>query len=101
MTMTPQTHVRFIIGCITLLALASALCGAFLLWKGYNGGGELVMTVNTAIAGMVGFLGQQKPLPTTPSGAIATDVTNSPERPVETHDAATATKPLPIAPKQP
>jgi hypothetical protein len=98
MNPSPVTHVRFIIGCITLLALASALCGAFLLWKGYNGGGELVMTVNTAIAGMVGFLGQQKPPPTTTSGAIATEVTNPPTKPVETHEATAPIKPLPISP---
>lgn len=69
--MTPVNHVRFIIGCITLLALVSALCGAWLLWKGFAGGGELVMTVNTAIAGMVGFLAnrQSPPPPTIPPSA--------------------------------
>lgn len=85
--MNPQpSHTRFIIGCITLLAMTCALCGGWLLWKGFAGGGELVMTVNTAIAGMVGFLANQSkatPPPTTPSGAIATEVTNLPSNPVQ------------------
>ncbi len=86
--MTPSNHVRFVIGCITALAMISALCGGFLLWKGFNGGGELVMTVNTAIAGMIGFLSNQtKPPQTTPSGAITAEVVNSPSKPVETHES--------------
>lgn len=60
--MTPQNHVRFVIGCITMLAMVSALCGGFLLWKGFAGGGELVMTVNSAVAGMIGFL-SNRPVP--------------------------------------
>lgn len=66
--MNPPQNVRFIIGCITLLAFTAALCGAWLLWKGFAGGGELVMTVNTAIAGMIGFLSnrQQPPPPKPP-----------------------------------
>lgn len=83
--MNPTNHVRFIIGCITLLATLSALAGAWLLWKGFAGGGELVMTVNTAIAGMIGFLSNRQPQ--TASGALATEVTNPPARPVETHEA--------------
>lgn len=65
----PANHVKFIIGCITTLALTSALCGAWLLWKGFAGGGELVMTVNTAIAGMIGFLSNRRPEPTPPAEA--------------------------------
>lgn len=85
--MTPQNHVRFIIGCITILALTSAMAGAWLLWKGFTGGGELVMTVNTAIAGMIGFLSNRQPSPQTASGAVATEVLNPPSNPVETHEA--------------
>ena len=65
--MPPTTHVRFIIGCITLLAVISALAGAWLLWKGFAGGGELVMTVNSAVAGMIGFLSNR---PATPPLAV-------------------------------
>lgn len=83
--MTPQNHVRFVIGCITLLAMVSSIAGAFLLWKGFAGGEALVMTVNTAIAGMIGFLSnRQTPPPTTSSGAVATEVVNTPQNPVPT-----------------
>lgn len=68
----PVNHVKFIIGCITALALTSALCGAWLLWKGFAGGGELVMTVNTAIAGMIGFLSNRRPEPTPADAQPAT-----------------------------
>ncbi len=87
--MLPVNHTRFIIACITFISSLAALCGAWLLWKGFAGGGELVMTVNTAIAGMIGFLSNQpKPPQTGAGGAITTEVINSPTRPVETHEAA-------------
>lgn len=73
----PANHVRFVIGCITALAMVSALCGGFLLWKGYAGGGELVMTVNTAIAGMIGFLSNRQTPPLGP-----TQVTVPPGQPL-------------------
>lgn len=57
---TQPNHTRFVIGCITLLAMTSALCGGWLLWKGFAGGGELIMTVNSAVAGMIGFLSNQR-----------------------------------------
>lgn len=83
----PNNHVRFIIGCITLIAMTGCICGAWLLWKGFAGGGELVMTVNTAIAGMIGFLSNQpKPPTTTPSGALAAEITNTPKDPVKTEE---------------
>jgi len=69
----PPNHVRFIIGCITTLALVATLCGGWLLWKGFAGGGELVMVVNTAIAGMIGFLSNRQPSPTTTTTSTATD----------------------------
>lgn len=53
-------HTRFIVGCVSLLGGFAGVLGAFLLWKGYNGGGELVMTVNTAIAGLIGFLSNSR-----------------------------------------
>jgi hypothetical protein len=84
--MSPQNHVRFIIGCIAWLATISALAGAWLLWKGFAGGGELVMTVNTAIAGMIGFLSnRQPPPPPGPNDPPApVTVTNTERDPVPT-----------------
>lgn len=85
--MTPQNHVRFIIGCITALAMVSALCGAWLLWKGFAGGGELVMTVNTAIAGMIGFLSNRQPNQPGPGDPPApVTVTNPASNPVPTSE---------------
>lgn len=77
------TPVKFIIGCITALAMVSALCGGFLLWKGYAGGGELVMTVNTAIAGMIGFL-SNRPAPRPGDPPTPVNITNPPSDPVPT-----------------
>lgn len=37
--------------------MSAASGGCWLLWKGFAGGGELVITLNTAISGLVGFLG--------------------------------------------
>ncbi len=55
--MNPQDHTKFIVGCVTLLGMSAAAGGCWLLWKGFAGGGELVITLNTAISGLVGFLG--------------------------------------------
>lgn len=54
----PKDHTRTVVVCITLLGMSSAVGGMWLLWKGFTGGGELVVTLNTAIAGLVGFLGR-------------------------------------------
>lgn len=37
--------------------MTATVGGCWLLWKGFAGGGELVMTLNTAISGLIGFLG--------------------------------------------
>lgn len=86
-----QDHTPLIVICITILATTCAVEGGWLLWKGFAGGGELVMTVNTAIAGLVGFLARNsipitvKP-PDSPDGTladpIAAVVTNPPNRPL-------------------
>lgn len=69
---TPRPdHTRFIVGCVSILGAFSGILGAFLLWKGYAGGGELIMTVNTAIAGLIGFLSnsRKETLSTTQTGS--------------------------------
>lgn len=39
------------------MGTVAALMGGWLLWKGFAGGGELVVTLNTAIGVLGGFLG--------------------------------------------
>ncbi len=54
---TQRTHTALVVICITFLAFTATVEGSYLLWKGFAGGGELVMTLNTAISGLIGFLG--------------------------------------------
>lgn len=54
--MTPPTHLRFIIGCLTALAVIAMAAGAYLLVKGYQSG-ELFVTIAGSIAGgIVGMI---------------------------------------------
>ncbi len=102
--------------CVTILASQAAITGAFLLWKGYAGGGELVVTLNTAISGLIGFLGGRATTPvnqpdappggtstTTTSSIPTTTFTQPVEKPVEAsklsgETVATPTTPDPIKP---
>lgn len=52
-----KNHTPLVVICVTFLATIASTTGAFLLWKGFAGGGELVVTLNTAISGLIGFLG--------------------------------------------
>lgn len=72
----PQDHTRFIVGCITMLAASAAFGGMWLLWKGFAGGGELVVTLNTAISGLVGFLGGRGTRPPPPTETTTTATAN-------------------------
>lgn len=88
---TPPSHTKFVVVCVTVLASQAALTGAFLLWKGFAGGGELVITLNTAISGLIGFLGGKGTTqpPTTPpditiSGPPSPKVeVTQPQQPIE------------------
>lgn len=55
--MSPKNHTALIVICITVMGMTAALSGSWLLWKGFAGGGELVITLNTAIGVLGGFLG--------------------------------------------
>lgn len=66
---TQRSHTRLVVCCITFLAFTATVTGSYLLWKGFAGGGELVMTLNTAISGLIGFLGGR--------------VSNPPDKPLE------------------
>lgn len=87
----PQDHTRFIVGCVTVLASLAALEGGWLLWKGFAGGGELVITLNTAISGLVGFLGGRRS--STPAPDTTTTATSSPEGTTELTTSTLPDKP--------
>lgn len=53
------SHVRFIVGAVTILAAISALSGSFLLWKGFAGGELLCSQVGVAIGGLLTMLSQR------------------------------------------
>lgn len=59
-----KNHTPLVVICVTFLATIASTTGAFLLWKGFAGGGELVVTLNTAISGLIGFLGGRAASPT-------------------------------------
>ena len=73
----PPSHTKIVVLCVTFLASLAAVTGAFLLWKGFAGGGELVITLNTAISGLIGFLGGRAMPP--PSNM---KISNPPDEPV-------------------
>jgi hypothetical protein len=53
----PRSYIPLVVVCVTCLASLSAIIGGWLLWKGFAGGGEMIITLNTAISGLIGFLG--------------------------------------------
>lgn len=76
--MNPPDHTRFVVGCVTAIAIITAICGAWLLWKGFAGGGECIMTANTAVGGLIGFLssrGRQVSPPSTTTAISSPDGT--------------------------
>ncbi len=81
-----NNHVRFTVACISLLTIVCAVCATYLLSKGYQGGELLAGTASTGVAGLIGML-SMRTAPTTQSGAVATEVTNPQNNPVQTHDA--------------
>jgi hypothetical protein len=68
-TPAPISHVRFIVGCVTVLALFSAGAGAWLLWKGFAGGELLCSQVGVAIGGLLAMLSQRPQSPSAPTAA--------------------------------
>lgn len=58
--MTPvPNNVRYVCTCVTVLALACAIIGGWLLWKGFAGGEVLVAQIGTAIGGLLGVIAQR------------------------------------------
>lgn len=74
----PKSHIALVVICITILASMSAAGGMWLTWKGFQGGTELIVTLNTGISGLIGFLGGRG------SSGIQDKVkiSNSPDNPV-------------------
>lgn len=74
-----QSHVRFIVGAVTILAVICVLCGSWLLWKGFAGGELLVAQVGTAIGGLLTMLSQSR----SQQGQAATLLTTAPPAPAQ------------------
>lgn len=87
-TPAPISHVKFIVGCVTILALFCASVGGFLLWKGYAGGELLCAQVGTAIGGLLTMLSQKPQQPQPPTtvsvGTPPVNVTAQPNATVTT-----------------
>lgn len=66
--MNPQTksHTSLIVICVTWLGSLAGIGGAWLLWKGFTGGSELVLAMSSAISGLIGFLGGRAMVPPAP-----------------------------------
>lgn len=79
----PQSQLRFalaILGIITTLCIAA---GTFLLVKGYQSGELFVGIAGSSAGAIAGMLSmRQQGTPTTSSGAVATEVTNTGANPV-------------------
>ncbi len=70
----PKSHVTLVVLCVTLLGTEAAVGGIVLHMKGYQGGAGLTLiTLNTAISGLIGFLGGR--------GSAPQPITTLPELP--------------------
>lgn len=80
-TPAAQTNTRLIVLCITFLCVISVASGAYLLLKGFQSGELLAQMASSGLSGLVGFLGGRaaSSAPTTPSGALAAEITNTNE----------------------
>lgn len=57
---TPATNTRFIVACVTILAVIAGALGVWLVLIGYHGD-LLLMCVPSAITGLFGMLSQRQP----------------------------------------
>lgn len=82
----PNNQLRFALGILGIIAVLCIGAGTFLLFSGYQSGELFVGIVGSvagAIAGMLSMRSSNQ-AKTTESGAIATEVTNTPDKPVQT-----------------
>lgn len=87
--MNPNNHTRFIVLCITGLAMMATGAGAYLLLKGFQQGELLAQMGSNGLSGLVGFLGGKmaSEVKTGTGGAIQTEVVNRQENPVPTTES--------------
>lgn len=55
--MNPPNHTRFIVLCITILAMVATGGGTYLILKGFQQGELLAQMGSNGLSGLVGFLG--------------------------------------------
>lgn len=58
------SHITLVVVCVTIMATEAAIGGIVLHIKGYQtGAGLTFLTLNTAISGLIGFLGGRATVP--------------------------------------
>lgn len=89
-TAPQSSQLHFALAVLGIIAILCVAAGAFLLWKGYQSG-ELFVGIVGSIAGAIaGMLSMRAPQPpTTASGALATEVTNSTTNPLPVTETPT------------
>lgn len=63
-------HVRFVVGCITLISLICVLTGSLLLLAGYQSGELLVSAAGTGLGGLIGMISMRGQTPTEPPQSV-------------------------------
>ena len=59
-----KSNTRLVVLCVTVLASEAAIGGVFLHLKGFSGGAGLTfLSLNTAISGLIGFIGGRVSVP--------------------------------------
>ncbi|MEP6671705.1 MAG: hypothetical protein ABJF10_21270 [Chthoniobacter sp.] len=82
--MNPPNHLRFIVACLTAIALASAVAGGWLLFKGYQSGELFVGIVSTVAGGLVGMISMRGSTPANPPTDTTTTISSTSIAPVKT-----------------
>lgn len=94
--MSQKNHTRFIVTTILILALAAIGCGTFLVYKGYQTAGELLLANGGigAISGLIGLISQARPSPPPPDVVV----TNPPVKTEIKNNVAATSTPEPTPP---
>lgn len=50
-------HTKYIISCITFLSFVALMSGAWLVFKGFEGGAVLIGAGGNGLTGLIGYLG--------------------------------------------
>lgn len=82
MNPAPNSQLRFALSILGIIAVLCICAGTYLIVAGYQG--ELFIGIVGSIAGAIaGMLSMRSSSPTTASGAVATEVTNTQQNPVQ------------------